>query len=171
VFRPRTGERIALDLIPTAQIAGDDETDTGLLRAMALDAEAYISSFQWCGAVRDSFFGGGVGGVFAIFLFRIQASRPDIDDWIWVMVGDTPPAYVPIADCASVAQAFRVYVRGMKNWIHLARHERTGKGEEDVPPVDLPLTKESADWLEQKLQLLTRLIQPILEDDSDPLTQ
>ena len=55
-------ERIAFDLVPSAQIEGDDDTDTALLPAMALDAEAYISSFEWCDVVCDSFFGGGVEG-------------------------------------------------------------------------------------------------------------
>jgi hypothetical protein len=166
VLRPRTGERIAFDLVPSAQIEDDDDTDTALLRAMALDAEAYISSFQWCDAVCDSFFGGGVGGIFAIFLLRIRPGRPDVDDWIWVTVGDAPPAYLPITDCTSVANAFRLYVRGMTHWIHLAREGRTEE-EKYVPPVDLPLTNESADWLERKVQLLTLLIQPLFEDDSE----
>jgi hypothetical protein len=170
-FRPRTGECIALDLVPISQIVGDDDTDTQLLHAMARDAEAYILSFQWCGTVFDSFFGGGMGGVFAIFLFRIQPSRPDVDNWIWVMVGDTAPAYLPIADCSSVAEAFRMYIWGMTNWVRFARHGTAGAAEEDVPPVDLPLSSESADWLELKIQLLTHLIQPLFEEDSDSPVQ
>jgi hypothetical protein len=134
---------------------------------MARDAADYISSFRWCGAVCDSYFGGGVGGIFAIFLLHIQPSRPDVDNWIWVMVGDKAPAYLPIADCASVGEAFRMYLWGMANWVRLARDGRAAAAEEDVPPVDLPLTSESADWLERKIQLLTLLVQPVFDDDSD----
>jgi len=40
-------------------------------------------------------FGGGVGGIFAVFFFQIRPSRPNVEPWIWIIVGDIPSAYLP----------------------------------------------------------------------------
>ncbi len=70
------GEQVAADLVPVGSMVGDDEHDTVLLRKMADDAERYISSFPWCGAVFESYFGGGVGGIFAVFFFHDSPEPP-----------------------------------------------------------------------------------------------
>src|SRR5437588_11101857 len=82
------GKEVALGLVTSGSIVGDDEEDTVLLREMFDAASLYISSFSWCGAVLDSYFGGGVGGIFAVFFFHIRRGRVDIDPWIWIVVGD-----------------------------------------------------------------------------------
>ena len=72
------GKEVALGLVTSGSIVGDDEEDTVLLREMFDAASLYISSFSWCGAVLDSYFGGGVGGIFAVFFFHIRRGRVDI---------------------------------------------------------------------------------------------
>ncbi len=109
----RRGERVAAELVSTASMVGDDDEDTALLRQMSDEATEYISSFSWCATIVATYFGGGVGGVFAIFFYKIRPARTDVDPWIWVIVGDIPPAYLPISDCGSAAEAFKSYtVRG-----------------------------------------------------------
>src|SRR5438876_1314670 len=115
------GPHVSSKLTPGANLVGDDEQDTALLRRMLNEAEDYISSFSWCNDVLDSFFGGGVGGIFAIFLFHIRPTRRGIDPWIWIVVGDIPPAYLPLADCDSPAEVFRTYLQGMTKWVQRAR--------------------------------------------------
>jgi hypothetical protein len=95
------GKEVALGPVPSGSIVGDDEEDTVLLRKMFDGAKQYISSFSWCEAVLDSYFGGGVGGIFAVFFFHIRSSRVDADPWIWIVVGDIPPSYLPLSDCES----------------------------------------------------------------------
>lgn len=159
------GARIASSLVSTAIISGDDELDTKLLREMSEDARRYISAFSWCEAVIDSYFAGGVGGVFAIFFFRIRPCRPGIGPWIWIMVGDVPSAYLPLADCSSPAEAFETYVLGMTKWVVLAREGKTGTAEQGVPPVNVPSTPEWAERLNLKLEGLKTIITPFFEDD------
>lgn len=53
---------------------GDDDEDTALLRGMLEQAKNYIESFSWCDSIISSYFAGGVGKVFAIFLFKINSS-------------------------------------------------------------------------------------------------
>jgi len=38
---------------------------------MATDAEKYLRPFSWCQSIEAQYFGGGIGGVVAIFLFGI----------------------------------------------------------------------------------------------------
>lgn len=160
------GEQIASNLIPAESTVGDDEQDTILLRKMADDAKRYISSFSWCDAVLNSYFGGGAGGIFAVFFFHVRPSRPDVEPWIWIIVGDIPPAYLPLTDCKSPAEVFRTYIRGMSNWVELARKGQTGTPEQGVPPVNLPATPEWADRINQKLYGLTLAVKPFFENDS-----
>jgi hypothetical protein len=161
------GEQIASALVPAESIAGDDEQDGILLRTMSEDAKEYISSFSWCDTIRNSYFGGGVGGIFAVFLFHIRPSRPGIDPWIWVVVGDIPSAYLPVADCQSPADVFRTYIHGMSKWVELARLGQTGTTDQGVPPVNVPSTPEWAERLNQKLHGLTLAVKPFFEDDSN----
>jgi hypothetical protein len=146
---------------------GDDAVDTRLLREMSEEAKRYISSFSWCGSVVDSYFAGGVGGIFAVFFFHIQPSRRGISPWIWIMVGDIPPAYLPLDDCSSPAEAFRTYLRGMRKWVEFAHESKTGTAEQGVPPVNVPATPEWAEKLDKKLQGLDTIIRPFFEVEQE----
>lgn len=161
------GLQIAAGLVPSQRIVGDDDTDTALLRKMATDADGFIRSFPWCASVQDSFFGDGIGGIFAVFFFHIRPSRSDVDSWIWIMVGDIPPAYLPLTDCDSPAAAFRTYMRGMSKWVELARKGRTGNATDGVPPLNIPSTPEWAERVNQKLYGLTLTIRPLFQDQGD----
>jgi hypothetical protein len=161
-----TGEQIASGLVPVADIAGEDEEDTFLLRKMSEEARNYISSFSWCGAILGSYFGGGVGRIFAVFFFHIRPSLPTVDPWIWVVVGDIPLAYLPFEDCKSPIEVFKTYIRGMRKWVELARQGKIGATEEGVPPVNVPATPEWAEELNGRLDSLTLLVKPYFEDES-----
>lgn len=164
------GLQIAAGLVPSHNILGDDNTDTAILRKMAADADGFIRTHPWCAAVLDSFFGDGIGGIFAVFFFHIRPSRPDVDPWIWIMVGDVPPAYLPLTDCDSPAAAFRMYMRGMSKWVALARKGRTGTAADGVPPLRIPSTPEWAERVNQKLYGLTLTVQPLFDDEGDVRT-
>ena len=80
------------DVVPVERMAGDDDEDTELLREMLEQAKNYVLSFSWCDSIVSSYFAGGVGKVFALFLFKITSRRTDVDPWEWIFVGDIPPA-------------------------------------------------------------------------------
>jgi hypothetical protein len=104
---PETNGRVPLhEVVPVAQMTGGDEEDTFLLREMLEQAEKYVHSFSWCDSVIRTYFAGGVGKVFAIFLVEINTPRPDVDRWEWIFVGDVPSAYLPLEDAPSKMQAF-----------------------------------------------------------------
>ena len=67
------------------------ESETVRLRGMEAQARSFLSSFDWCGEIREFYFGGGVGDVIAIFFARLSPTPPDIDEFLWIVVGDIPP--------------------------------------------------------------------------------
>jgi len=146
---------------------GEDDEDTCLLQQMSHDAEAYLRSFSWCRDVQTSFFGGGVGGVFAVFLFNIRSTRADVSPWIWIVVGDIPSAYLPIEDAETSAEVFKTYLRGMGRWVDYARSEHNTPPGDDVPPVKIPATPEWAEKLEKRLNSLRLIIQPFFDDGEE----
>jgi hypothetical protein len=152
-------------LVPVPELCGEDDEDTALLREMSHDAEGYLRSFSWCMDVRGAYYGGGVGGVFAIFLFNIQPSRQEVGTWMWTVVGDVPSAYLPVEDASTAKEVFTSYVRGLSKWIELARLGQSGTPDEGVPPINVPPTPEWADKLEHRLQSLVLIIKPFFDDD------
>jgi hypothetical protein len=86
-------------------MAGDDEEDSRLLQIMADDAQSYLRSFKRCKGIRETFFGDGYGGIVAVFLFRIERESADVDEWLWVVFGDVPPAYLVTDECKTPSEA------------------------------------------------------------------
>ncbi len=144
-------------VIPIDQVLGDGAEDTQLLREMAYKANHYISRFTWCRSIREAYFGDGYGKIVAIFLFRIEPSRPEVDEWLWVVVGDLPSAYLVIDACKTPSQALERYIDAISEWVELAKK---GRSSEDVIPVNAPATPESARMLESRLAVLSEKIVP-----------
>ena len=86
-------------VVPLSQMKGDDEEENRLLQEMSKRAQRYLSGFKWCESILDFYFGDGVGGVFAVFFARIKPASPEIDEWLWVIIGDIPPAYLVTDVC------------------------------------------------------------------------
>jgi len=149
-------------VIPVDQLVGEDEVETALLLDMAKDAEKYLSSFSWCRSVVQRYFGAGIGGVVGVFLFHIQPSNRNVDEWLWVVIGAVPPAYRVTDDCNSPSDALAGYIQEMHKWVELAR---IGKTSADVIPVNVPATPEGADQLQKRLDFLTENILPQFRED------
>jgi hypothetical protein len=150
-------------VVPIERMMGDDSEDTALLRPMLQDTRKYLESFSWCDSVKSEYFGGGIGGIFAIFLFHILPARAEVDAWMWIVVEDIPPAYIPLENCKSPLEVFNAYIEGMTKWTRAARKGRTGAEEKDLPPVNVAATPLRAEDLKSSLQMLKELAKPIFE--------
>src|SRR5262245_45603207 len=103
---------------------GESEEETALLDGMRADAERFLGSSAWCGGVDESYFGLGVGGIVAIFLFRIRPAQAGVDEWLWVVTGDLPPAYLVTDQAPNPACALKTYIGLMREWVEAARSGR-----------------------------------------------
>lgn len=140
---------------PAPHLRGDSEEDTALLHGLLKEAEGYLCSFEWCQRIIDSYFGIGVGGVVAVFLFKIEPVGEGIDEWIWAVVGDLPPAYITIDEAPNPACALDGYIGAMQEWVEAVEHGLTVT---ELIPVNVPPTKENAARLKTRLEFLDKKI-------------
>ncbi len=148
-------------VVPITQLVGDDDEDTRLLRDMALGAEHYLRHFPWCKKIRDAYFGNGCGGIVAVFLFHIAPSRVDVDEWLWVIFGDLPPAYLVIDECKTPSQTLEKYIQEVSKWARLAKQRVSSV---DVIPVYIPATPENAADVENRLNFIRDTILPAFRE-------
>lgn len=149
-------------VVPVAQMIGEDEEETARLCEMEARARAFLTRFSWCEAIDALYFGEGIGGVVAVFLARIKSTQPEIDEHLWIIVGDLPSAYLVTDDSQNPKSALESYVYEMRKWVELAKE---GKSSPDVIPVNVPATREWADSLEGRLNLLEEKIIPMWPEE------
>jgi hypothetical protein len=147
--------------VPVNLMRGDSAEDTALLREMLKEAETFLHSFSWCRSITESRFGLGVGGVVAVFLFKIVPVHADVDDWLWVVVGDLPPAYLVTDDNPNPASALEAYVAEMDAWVTAVESTQSV---DDLIPVNVPATPENARQLRSRLEFLNSEIIPRYAD-------
>lgn len=145
---------------PVSRMAGEDAEETALLRAELDKARAYLRSQKWCRGIREAFFGAGIGKVVCTFLFRIDPD-PGVDEWLWVVVGDLPPAYLVTDSVVDGVDAIAAYCELMDDWVRAVRGEGRLK---DVFPISAPPTAANADALENRLRMLRDDIIPGLSN-------
>jgi hypothetical protein len=148
-------------VIPLAEMFGGDAEDIRLLEIMASGAQQFLSSFAWCKSIREAYFGDGYGGIAAVLFFRIEPAKVDVDEWLWVIFGDVPPAYLVTDDCKTPSQALTAYIEEVSKWVKLAQK---GKSSRSVIPVNVAPTLENAEDLERRLTVLRDVLVPAFRE-------
>jgi hypothetical protein len=129
------------------------------LAVLANRARDYLEGFSWCDRVSGLYVGGAVPPMFGIFLADIVPAKAGVDRWLWVVVGDLPPAYLVTDDAPDAAAALEAYDDEMSAWVNAVR---SGSPTDDLIPVNVPGTPEYADMLEARLELLRNEVLPHL---------
>jgi hypothetical protein len=150
---PVNVDRMKLD----DSIEGEDAADTRLLKEMAVEARNFIGANEWCQQIDRLRLAYGVGGVVAIFLAQITPAQEDVDGWLWVVVGDLPPAYIVVEDNPTAADALDAYCSEMEAWVDAVQN---GESIDELIPVDVPPTQEYAERLSGRLAYLRSVILP-----------
>lgn len=134
-----------------------DEEDYEILDEFSERAQTYIKSFSWCDAVVEVKIGLFFPGILGVFLVEIETKFPDVDERIWTIIGDVPPAYIADdnLDCPNAAQALDGYVGAMFTWVEAVEE---GRSVEDVIPVNVPPTIEWAKELRSRLEFIDEQI-------------
>ncbi len=143
---------------------GEDQDETTQLHELLEEATNYLKAFPWVRGIKAAYLGIGVSRIVGVFLFEIIPSRRDVDDKVWVIVGDLPPAYITAEESPNPAAALDAYIGAMEQWVEAAKAGRTV---EDLIPVNVPPTAENAARLESRLRFLD---QEILSKYADDLT-
>jgi len=141
-------------LVPGESAVGDDELDTRLLLEMNEEAKSFLLGFKWCSDIRRSFFGDGFGGIIAAFLIELIPASAQVDEWLWVVVGEVPPAYLVTDEIPDAASALETYVDLMNEWVDAVE---SGLPTSDLIPVNAPPTVETATLLKRRLDTIEQL--------------
>lgn len=147
------------EMIPRAEL---EESLVGL----ADEAVECIEKFSWCSAVTEVYFALGFEKI-ALFLIEIKPRDRDVDDVMWVVVGDVPPLYLDCPDVPTDVEALEAYSLLFLEW---AKSVKEGLPLDDLPPVtdrtgatELEPTKELADMIESRMHFLRRHFLEALE--------
>jgi hypothetical protein len=92
------------------------------------EAEAYLLGFKWCAGIKDSFLYYSLGKVFSIFLFEIDNSQSNGDNFLWVIVGDIPSMYLDVYGPKSTKEVLEDYIRLAEDWIAAIQAQRSVEG-------------------------------------------
>ena len=114
-------------------------------------AEQFLSGFRWCGRILGAELAWAAAGVLGVFRMRISPAQPSVDEIVWVVTGDLPPAYLAYEPQDTWQDALRGYVSEMQLWVDAAKG---GEAVSDLIPVNIPPTPENAARLESRLAFI-----------------
>jgi len=149
-------------VVPLNEMVGENKQETVSLHEFLDEAVEYLNAFDWHTGIKDGFFGLGMDGIFAVFLFEIEPADKETDDYVWVVVGDIPPAYITCENAPNPAAALDGYIGAMSLWVEAAL---AGKSVDALIPVHIPATAEAGADLQSRLEFLDQNVLSQYEAD------
>ncbi len=125
------------------------------------EAEKYLYSFKWCKNIKKSYLYTNLGSKLCIFLFEIENSASEDDNFLWMIVGDIPPMYLDIFGSKSIREVLNVYVELAKEW---TEHIKAGKSTNECYPFNAEPTDEIVKLLGKKIDFLKDVVIENIED-------
>jgi hypothetical protein len=119
----------------------------------------FLSESSWAKQTGNVWVARSIPGVFGLFLVELNAVSANVDRYIWVAVGDIPPAYISTVYAASPKEAIEGYLAEMGAWVKAVED---GDAVDDLIPVNGAPTKENAEALKSRLSFLESEILPSL---------
>lgn len=115
-------------------------------------AENYLISYDWCLSIKKSWYEAEFSSfdIIGVFLFEIEPINDNVDDFIWVIVGDLPTVYLD-KSVSSGKEAIEIYCDLMEDWINSIRN---GESLEGCFPVPNKPTIENANLLSSRIDIL-----------------
>lgn len=149
-------------MIEIKKLDSSELEHVGELVSLSREAESFLRSFEWCVRIVNGWLDRGWGYIVAVFLFSIEPADDSIPDCVWVIVGDLPPAYIDVQDNPNGACALDAYVTEMQNWVDNVMNNRSVA---DLIPVNAPPTKEYAEMLQSRIDVIRKEILSKLESE------
>ena len=119
----------------------------------------FLGAFSWAKQSGNVWVGLSIPGVIGLFLVELDAPSDDIDRYVWVAVGDIPPAYISSEYAASPKEALQAYLAEMEAWVTAVER---GEATDELIPVNGAPTKDNAKALKSRLSFLEERILPSL---------
>ncbi len=132
-------------------LEGDHDNFSTLLEG----AKKEITFYDWCLRIEETYVGLYESEILGVFLFRIKPSREDVDEWVWVIVGDIPPIYITCEQSPNPVCAVDSYIGAMREWVEAVKN---GEALDKVVPVEVEPSIENALMLQNRLEILNKHI-------------
>jgi hypothetical protein len=129
---------------------------------LAEDAEAYLLEAPWCFSIRSTKMAWSLAPKIGVFAITIEPANPDIIAEFWVIVGDLPPAYLPLERALHWQDALELYCNGMQMWVDAVRE---GRSVAELIPVAVAPTMDHADLLQLRLDFIRNHFLNVEEQD------
>ena len=125
------------------------------------EAKNYIEDFDWCVSTKKCWYDKdfGIYEKIGIFLFEIEPLNDNVDDFIWVIVGDLPSVYLD-KSITTGQEALEQYCELMQEW---ADNVKSEKSLEECYPVPVDPTIENAELLNSRIAFVKREL--LMKDD------
>jgi len=127
------------------------------------EASDFILSFYWCFEVKNSSIYTNLGKLLCIFLFEIDNSASEDDNFLWVIVGDLPPMYLDTLGPTTTVQVLEDYADLAQDWIDKVK---IGKSVNDCYPFIAAATLEMAELFQVRINLIKHNLIPNIEEIS-----
>jgi hypothetical protein len=129
-------------------------------RKMYEGARAFLLGQSWVHRVGEILVAVVFPGIVAIFLAKVVVEPNNKHEFVWVLVGDIPPAFIGSECCRTPALAMEGYLGEMQAWVDAVR---SGGSTADLIPVNTSETSDAADALQKRLDFLDGRILPLLK--------
>jgi hypothetical protein len=121
------------------------------------EAYNYLKNQNWCIEVLDSWFDRGLADKLAVFYFKIIPCK-GADEYVWIITGDIPHAYIDTESAPNGACAIKVYSEIMEDWIKAVKDsENMNK----VFPIDIPASEKYANMLSSRIKFIRKNLLPM----------
>lgn len=131
------------------------EDDRHNFSSLLEDAKKEITFYDWCLGIEETYVGLYEAEILGVFLFRIKPSRQEVDEWVWVIVGDLPPIYITCEESPNPVCAVDSYIGAMREWVEAVKN---GDALDKVVPVEAEPSIENALMLQNRLEILNKRI-------------
>ncbi|WP_178116287.1 hypothetical protein [Pseudomonas brassicae] len=128
-----------------------NEEEKSELAARLADATEELMFYNWCEDIEGVYVGLFYPGIVSVFLMSIDTRFDEVDRWVWVIVGDMPPAYITCDHAPNPACALDGYIGAMKEWAEAASR---GESVAQLIPVNVPASPEAGENLMRRLVFL-----------------
>lgn len=131
------------------------------------EAQCYLMRHEWCTAIEAGWIASSFGYILNIFYFKIIPDHISCDDdFVWIIVGDIPPAYIDIISATNAFEALYCYIHLMDEWV---KKVKKGDSTDECFPINAPQKRKYAKMLESRLKILKEDYLPII--NGNPLAE
>lgn len=131
------------------------------LRLLLAQARKFLNKQKWCKSILSEYCGLACDDAFGAFLFEVEPAFVEVDNFLWVIAGDLPPAYITCEEAKNAIAALNIYLGEMDRWVDAVL---SGKSTDNLIPVDAKPTKENALILKSRLDWIgDNVVKPNME--------